>query len=181
MPVGAALAVLLVVAAVWWSQRPGDEAAAPGAGDTPSVTEPGQPGGGTTGDPGEPEVPGMTPEPGPDSPPPVAGTQAIEGYFPRDERTLAINYVTGIPECYGEVGEARVEETADAVIVTLEKSPPKNTRDVVCIDIAVMRSVDVTLESPLGDRVVLDGSREQVEIARADAPYGDGGEGEPAN
>ena len=50
-----------------------------------------------------------------------------------------------------------------------------------CIDIAVTRSVDVTLESPLGDRVVLDGSREQVEIARADAPYGDGGEGEPAN
>ena len=177
---GAALAVLLVVAAVWWSQQPGDEVA-PGASSTPpTVAEPSEPGGGSTGDPGEPPVPGMTPEPGPDSPPPVAGTQAIEGYFLRDERTLALNYTTGVPECYGKVGEPRVEETEDAVIVTLEKSPPKNTRDVVCIDIAYMRSVDVTLESPLGDRVVLDGSREQTVIARADSPYGDGGEGEPA-
>jgi hypothetical protein len=106
--------------------------------------------------------------------------QAIEGWFPRDETTLALNYATGVPECYGTVGEPTVEETPDAVTVSLPKIPPKSTRDVACIDIAVLRSVDVTLASPLGDRVVRDGSRDGAPIPRADAAYGDGGEGEPA-
>ena len=188
VPAGAALAVVLVVAAVWWSQRPGDPG--PGFGSAPAPPSassvpgfPGQDGGGDPADPGQPDRPdgGLTPVPGPDAPPPPqAGTQAIEGWFARDDRTLALNYATGVPECYGTVGEPQVEETASTVTVTLPKTPPKSDREVVCIDIALMRSVDVTLQSPLGDRVVRDGSRDDTRIPRADAPYGDGSEGEPA-
>jgi hypothetical protein len=185
VPAGAALAVVLVVAVVWWSQRPGD--AGPGSATTPPSASaapgfPGQDGGGDPANPGHPDKPdgGLTPVPGPDSPPPRAGTQAIEGWFARDDRTLALNYATGVPECYGTVGKPQVEETASTVTVTLPKTPPKSDREVVCIDIAVLRSVDVTLASPLGDREVRDGSRDGIQVPRADAPYGDGSEGEPA-
>lgn len=186
VPAGAALAVVLVVVAVWWSQRPGDPDPGGGSAGAPPTAsaEPGLPGqgGGDPGDPGQPDEPdgGLTPVPGPDAPPPRDGMQAVEGWFPRDATTLALNYATGVPECYGTVGEPTVEETATAVTVSLPKIPPKGDRDVACIDIALMRSVDVTLASPLGDRVVRDGSRDGFEIPRADAAYGDGGEGEPA-
>jgi hypothetical protein len=64
-------------------------------------------------------------------------------------------------------------ETPDAVVVTLPKRPPKNDRDVACIDIALTSSVDIRLDAPLGDRQLLDGSRDDRPVERADAPYGD--------
>ena len=192
VPVGAALAVVLVVSVVAWAQRPGGSDGSdggPGFGTQPAPpsasSEPGSPGqgGGTSGDPGRDDLPGggLSPVPGPDEiPPATSGWQAVEGWFPRDETTLALNYATGVPECYGTVGEPSVEETARTVTVSLPKIAPKDDRDVACIDIALLRSVDVTLSAPLGDRVVRDGSRDGYRVPRADAPYGDGGEGEPA-
>lgn len=179
VPLLAALAVLAVVAvgAVVWTGTNGDGGSGDvGFGSAPSggaSSEPGSPGTGAPGD-------DLTPAPAPETPP-GPHTQAVDGYFPRDARTLALNYTTGVPECYGKVGEPLVEETADAVTVTLPKLPPKSTRDVVCIDIALMKSVNVTLDAPLGDRAVRDGSRDGAKVSRADAPYDDGHGGpEPA-
>lgn len=157
LPTGAALAVLVVIVAVLWQQRTGDTGF---AGSTPpsagGSAVPGSPGTGLPdGD--------LTPAPGPDVPP-AAGMQAIDSYFAYDETRLAMNYTTGVPECYGTVGEPVVEETADSVTVTLPKIPPKQRGDIACIDIALSESVDVTLSSPLGDRSVRDGSREGVVV-----------------
>ncbi len=179
VPSGAAVAVLVVLALVW-ALRPGvgDEPGFAGSGpstppsDTATVA-PDSPGSepGSSGDPDLPDG-GLTPAPGPDLPP-APDSQAIESYFPRDGSTLAMNYTSGVPECYGRVGDPIVEETADAVVVTLPKTMPKQGGDVACIDIALTASVDVELSLPLGDRAVLDGSREDVEVDRADAAYGE--------
>jgi hypothetical protein len=76
-----------------------------------------------------------------------------------------------VPECYGTVGDPVVEETAEAVTVTLPKIPPKNARDdVVCIDIALIKSVDIELDAPLADREVRDGSRGGATIQPGAAP-----------
>ena len=165
VPLGAAAAVLLVVAVVW-QQRPGgdsDAGSAPPAAGGSAV--PGSPGpDGTDGPDGD-----LTPVPGPDQTP-GAGTQAVDSYFAYDATRLALNYTTGVPECYGTVGEPVVEETAEAVTVTLPKIPPKSTRDVVCIDIALVKSVDIELDAPLGDREVRDGSRGDTPIEPGAAP-----------
>jgi hypothetical protein len=79
-------------------------------------------------------------------------------YVHKNPQHLTLSYTIGVPECYGEISEPRVEESDRAVTVTLTRVPPKNTGNVACIEIALLKSVDVRLERPLGDRVVLDGS-----------------------
>ncbi len=165
VPLGAAVAVLVVVAVVW-QQRPGEDGSAgsapPAAGGS---AVPGSPGSdGTDAPDGD-----LTPVPGPDQTP-ASGTQTVDSYFAYDATRLALNYTTGIPECYGTVGEPVVEETAEAVTVTLPKIPPKDARDVVCIDIALIKSVDIELDAPLGDREVRDGSRGGTTIEPGAAP-----------
>lgn len=169
VPVAAGAAVLAVVAVVW-QQRPGGDAGF--AGSTP----PSAGGSAVPGSPGTEEPDGdLTPVPGPDQPP-SPGTQAVDSYFAYDATRLALNYTTGVPECYGTVGRPVVEETARAVTVTLPKIPPKGDRDVVCIDIALSRSVDIELDTPLGDRVVRDGSQGGKPIEPGSSP-GDEGQG----
>lgn len=181
VPAVAALAVVLVVATVLWTQRPGSSGndIGPGAGAQPAPPSASDGSSAPGSGPASPDG-GLTPVPGPGAPPTAAGMQAVEGYFPRDGTTLALNYATGVPACYGKVGTPTVKETADAVIVSLPKTAPKEGGDVACIDIALMRSVDVTLTRPLGDRVVRDGSRADTQVPRADAPYGNGDEEAPA-
>ena len=167
MPLGAALAVLVVVVVVVWQQGPGgsDDAAAPAGSGRPSdraSVAPGSPG---------PDLPDgdLTPAPGPDLPP-GPDTQVIDSYFAYDETRLALNYTTGVPECYGKVGQPVVEETADAVTVTLPKLPPEQKGDVACIDIALSKSADISLEAPLGDREVRDGARDGAEVPPGSSP-----------
>ena len=165
LPLGAALAVLAVISVVLWQQG-GDPAEGGFAGSTPPSASavPGSPGTGVPGSPG-PDVPdgGLTPAPGPELPP-GPDTQAIDSYFAYGGTRLALNYTTGVPECYGKVGVPMVEETSDDVTVTLPKLPVKQRADVACIDIALSKSVDVLLSEPLGDRVVRDGSRDGADV-----------------
>jgi hypothetical protein len=168
VPLGAALAVLVVVALVW-TQRPGASGGDAGfAGSSPSGAASVAPG--SPGSPG-PDLPGgdLTPAPGPDLPP-APDTQAIDSYFAYDDTRLALNYTTGVPECYGKVGDPVVEETADAVTVTLPKIAPEQKGDVMCIDIALSKSVDVVLDRPLGDRQVRDGSRDGAVVSPGSSP-----------
>ena len=169
VPLGAAVAVLVVVAVVWQLRATGGDGGVAAPSDTASVA-PGSPGGGEPGSPG-PDLPDgdLTPAPGPDLPP-GPDTQAIDSYFAYDQTRLALNYTTGVPECYGKVGEPVVEETAAAVTVTLPKIPPEQKGDVACIDIALSKSVDVVLGSPLGDRKVRDGSRDGAVVSPGSSP-----------
>ena len=178
IPVAAAAAVLAVVA-VMWLQQPDDSGgfagSPPPSPDGSSV--PGSSGSGAPGSPGSPgpDVPdgGLTPAPGPDLPP-APDSQAIDSYFAYDASRLALNYTTGVPECYGKIGEPIVEETEAAVTVTLPKIPPKSSGDVACIDIALVKSVDIVLATPLGDRQVRDGSRDGATVKPGSAPNEEG-------
>jgi hypothetical protein len=172
VPLLAALAVLAVVA-VMWQQRPGssgsDSGAAAGGdagqGAPPySGSEPGSP-----GPPGvaEPSGPGA----GPEGPSADAGAIAVSSFYRYDATHLAINYTNGVPACYGRAGVPQVEESADAVVVTIPRIPAKQSGDRACIDIALTDSVDVTLASPLDGRTVLDGARDGARVEEAAAPF----------
>lgn len=171
IPLVAALAVLAVIA-VMWQQRPGasDEvgAGSDGGGGAPPYAgvEPGSPGQGDDLTPQPVEPPGDGGGVDADY-----GTIAVDSFYRYDETRLALNYTNGIPECYGKAGTPLVEETADSVRVTVPRTPPTGDGDTACIDIALMASVDITLERPLGDRVVLDGSRDDAKVKEAASPH----------
>jgi hypothetical protein len=185
VPVLAALAVLAVVA-VMWAQRPGssgDDVGYAGAGTgqgsppydgsgggsvapgEPGVGEPGAPGASEPGAPGSPAAP-----PSGDGGTAGPGTIAVDSYYAYDPTHLALNYTNGVPECYGEAGTPRVEESADAVVVTIPRTPVRTDGKRACIDIAMLGTVEVTLDAPLAGRPVLDGAREGARVREAAAP-----------
>jgi len=177
IPLAAAAAVLVVIAVIW-QQRPGasgDDVGVAG-GDTGQGSPPyASDSPGSDGDL-EPD-PSLDPDPGAGSGGDVdAGMISASGYHAYDATRLAVVYVNGIPECYGTAGTPRVEETADAVTVTIPRTPAKSTGDTACIDIALTDSVDITLDSPLGEREVLDGSRDGAKLSPQSLPDAD-----PAN
>jgi hypothetical protein len=154
VPIAAVAAVLVVLGLVWWATS-GDD------GTTDHTTT--QP---TT----EPSTPTSSATPSPELPDAIR----VDSYFPRSETVLALNYAIGVPTCYGTVGAPEVTESADAVVVKLSRIAPKPQTDVACIDIALMKSIDVTLAQPLGDRVVKDGGFKDAPVAVGSDPY-DGG------
>lgn len=169
VPLVAALAVLAVVG-VMWQQRPGatgEDAGFAGGGDTGQDSPPY-----SGSDPGTPGIePLDPPSDRPDDVPDVdMGTIAVDSFYRYDDTHLALNYTNGIPECYGDAGTPLVEESADAVVVTIPRTPVKNDGDTACIDIAMLGTVAVTLSAPLGDRAVLDGARERTEVKEAASP-----------
>jgi hypothetical protein len=156
VPILAAVAVLAVVGAVWVTMQGSSDpepGAAGGGGSPPSAgSEPGSPGSDLPGndDPVSPAPGGGDVD---------EGTIAATGYHQYDETRLALVYTNGVPECYGTAGTPRVEETDRAVVVTIPRTPPTGDKDTACIDIALIEKVDITLDAPLGDREVRDGSR----------------------
>jgi hypothetical protein len=126
--------------------------------DQPGQGEPGFPGS------GDPLLDPPTDDPLPADPLPDVGPKAVivDSYQVRDDgRGLTVRYTIGVPECYGTIAEPQVEETPAAVTITLTRIPPRNLGDVACIDIALLKTVEIRLESDLGDRAVLDGSTGQ--------------------
>lgn len=131
-----------------------------------------QPGSSQPGSPGTGE-PGMDPSSGPVDPAPKQTNPmgvVIGSYHPNDADSLAINYTIGVPECYGKIGVPVVEETARSVTVTLTRVPPQDNEDVACIDIALLKSVDIELSAPLGERLVRDGSFDGVVVKPGPVP-----------
>jgi hypothetical protein len=160
LPVAVAVAVLLVVVAVLLATGgdDADQAQSPGAGA------------GASPDPGGSPPPGDSPPPS-DAPADAEdGTLPIDAYAEVGERGLALVYTNGVAECYGTVGRPRVTETADAVTVTLPRTPPTGGPDTACVEIALIDSVQVALAAPLGDRAVLDGSRNDAKVAPGPLP-----------
>ncbi len=72
-----------------------------------------------------------------------------------DDR-IALHFETGTPECFGV--DATVTETDDTVTVTLLGGTLPEMQDRMCIMVAVVGTLEVPLQSPLGDRVVTAGA-----------------------
>ncbi|MEO3759866.1 hypothetical protein ABGB19_16455 [Mycobacterium sp. B14F4] len=70
-----------------------------------------------------------------------------------DDRTIAINFITGTPACYGV--HAAVQETAQTVTVELRGGTVPEAVGEACIMIAVAGTLDVALQSALGARQVV--------------------------
>jgi hypothetical protein len=171
VPVLAALAVLAVVAVVW-AQRPGADGGDVGFAD--GGTGQGSPsydgsGGGSVA-PGEPGSPGAPGTPSDGGGTVDSGTIAVDSYYAFDPTHLALNYTNGVPECYGAAGTPRVEESADAVVVTVPRTPVRTDGKRACIDIAMLGTDEVTLGAPLAGRPVLDGARDGARVHEAAAP-----------
>ena len=66
---------------------------------------------------------------------------------------LAVHFTVGVPECYGV--HATVYETTETVTVELRSGSPPEAVGHMCIMIAVFGTLEVPLQSPLGDREVL--------------------------
>lgn len=70
-----------------------------------------------------------------------------------DDRAVAVHFTTGTPQCYGV--HATVQETHAAVTVELRGGTLPEAVGRACIMIAVSGTLDVPLQSPLGNRQVL--------------------------
>jgi hypothetical protein len=66
---------------------------------------------------------------------------------------LALHFTTGTPECYGV--NATVRETAEDVTVELRGGTRPDAVGRACIMIALSGTLEVPLQSPVGDRQVL--------------------------
>jgi hypothetical protein len=75
-----------------------------------------------------------------------------------DGRRLQVTYTLPTP-CSPGLREPRVTERPDEVVVTLERRPPRPGDEAVfCSQVLTDKTVAVTLERPLGDRTLIDGS-----------------------
>lgn len=66
---------------------------------------------------------------------------------------LSVNFTAGPAECFGV--HATVQETAEDVMVNLDGGVPPEAIGRMCITLAVPGTLDIALDEPLGDRVVL--------------------------
>lgn len=88
---------------------------------------------------------------------------AIEGYLTADgpagaESRLLVLYWGGVEECW-RLAKVESRETSNEVVVTIyEGSPAGLSPGTSCIEIAVLKVVEVDLTEPLGQRRVLDGA-----------------------
>jgi hypothetical protein len=118
--------------------------------DTPVTAGPGDGGGQPPGD-GGPVLVGPTP--GLDG----VVAVAIDSAELVAEDKLEVAFYNGILECYG-VDRVEVLETDTEVTVSVFTGSLPLDGDVACIDIAQLQAVAVTLDAPLGDRRLIDGS-----------------------
>jgi hypothetical protein len=120
---------------------------------------------GYAGDPGEPVV-GTPVEPVPVEPTITEPTPGMANVRPRpfdsatvgdDGVTVTIDFVSGVEPC-SVLDHIDVDETDDTVTITLFEGNDPTAGDVACIEIGVYKRAVITLDSPLGDRTIVDGA-----------------------
>jgi hypothetical protein len=114
-------------------------------------------------DPGGPQL--VAPKPG------MAGVapRPFEAWTLGDDgRTVAIEFWSGVEPCY-VLDHVDVAYGEDAVSITLHEGHEPQAEDVACIDIGVLKTVEVTLDEPLGDRDVIDGAADGTALAPGEA------------
>ncbi|MEU8173471.1 hypothetical protein AB0C14_11390 [Microbispora hainanensis] len=75
-----------------------------------------------------------------------------------DGTALDLVWWSGVEPC-NVLDHVEVTETAREVTVTLYEGQDRRSPDAVCIEIAIMKSTQVHLKAPLGDRKVVDGAK----------------------
>ncbi len=102
---------------------------------------------------------------------PTSGTGSIQAVAPGDnDRDLVVRATVGSPGC-GDPDEVTVAETRDEVSLVVETTIPDGTRlDFNCDDQAATVYLTVRLDSPLGDRVVVDASNPDNDVEVLPAP-----------
>lgn len=108
---------------------------------------------GTPGHPQEPKPRVVEPRPGMADVSPIPWDQAV---FDPDDATVEVRYWSGVEPCY-VLDHVAVDETPDAVTITLFPGHEPAGEPVACIEIAERLAVRVDLERPVGDRTVRDG------------------------
>lgn len=97
---------------------------------------------------------------------PVEPTPGMAGVRPHPfvksiangDGTVTLVFWGGVEPC-DVLDHVDVAYAADAVTVTLYSGHDPSAGDVACIDIAELKSVTITLDQPLGDRTIEDGTR----------------------
>jgi hypothetical protein len=143
--------------------------------DDPVVVDPGGECGETVIGTGPDASVSYTPCPGDGDPKitdPYDGAQKVEprpgmsGVSPRifdkvvvgdDDRTLTVFFWSGVEPCY-VLDHVAVDESPDAITVTLFEGHDASAGDVACIEIAVLKKVLVQLDETVGDRRIVDGA-----------------------
>jgi hypothetical protein len=85
---------------------------------------------------------------------PVRWERALPG---DDKRTFLLVYWSGVEPC-NVLDRVEVTERANEVVATIYEGASAEKSDVVCIEIAVQKAVEITLDEPLGDRKLVDGA-----------------------
>ena len=151
----AAFVVVVVVVLVWWLLSGNGPAGPPGNADRLGAAEPLD----------------RSAAPAPSNEERDERAVRIDGYVLEAPDRLALNYTTGVAACSGRLTTPTVVEDPGGVTITLATDPPVRT-DRACIELAVLKTVRVTLESPLDGRGVLDGSANpRVRVERVPKPY----------
>ena len=76
-----------------------------------------------------------------------------------DGTTLTLLFVSGVEPCY-VLDHVAIDEGGKLVVVTLFEGRDPAHPDAACIEIAVNKAVQVSLEAPLGGRKVVDGTHQ---------------------
>lgn len=81
----------------------------------------------------------------------------VEGWsrLPKPD-AVAVHFTSGTPECFG--AHATAVETPDSVTVDLNTGTRADGANRACIMIALFGTLEVPLQAPLGDRIVLSAS-----------------------
>jgi hypothetical protein len=74
-----------------------------------------------------------------------------------DDGTVTIVFVSGIEPC-AVLDHVEVVDSHDAVTVTLYEGHDPTAGKVACIEIAVLKSVTISLDEPLAGRPIVDGA-----------------------
>jgi hypothetical protein len=75
-----------------------------------------------------------------------------------DDRTVRVLFSSGVEPCY-VLDHVTVDYGADEVAITLYQGSDPHYADAVCIQIAINKVTEVTLDEPLAGRAIVDGSR----------------------
>lgn len=103
-------------------------------------------------DGGGPKAERAEPQPGQAGVHPVAWDRAK----PNGD-VVRVFYWSGVEPCY-VLDHVDVEETRRRVTITLFEGHTDTDEDVACIEVAVLKYTDVSLDAPVGDRAVKDGT-----------------------
>lgn len=110
------------------------------------------------GDPSDPvptPVPvQLQPTPGMDGVHPIGWDSSSVG---DDGSSVTLTFYTGVAPC-SVLDHVDVAYGTDTVTITLFQGSDPSSRDVACIDIAMLASTTVKLDQPLGDRKIIDGA-----------------------